>query len=118
FSRAKLDHFWRAPKSRRHRPSDARRRPRVTISLGPLFLRRRIPLARAIPSIFLGGQFCPGARRSREATPVSLELNRSLQQQQRTRAQLGSEKGFEGRPRRLRSPKLTTLRRTPKPCSA
>ena len=29
-----------------------------------------------------------------------------------------SEKGLEGRPRRLRSPKLTTLRRTPKACSA
>jgi SAM domain (Sterile alpha motif) len=29
-----------------------------------------------------------------------------------------SEIGLEGRPRRLRSPKLTTLRRTPKACSA
>src|SRR4029077_11904054 len=29
-----------------------------------------------------------------------------------------SEIGLEGRPRRLRSPKLTTLRRTPKVCSA
>jgi hypothetical protein len=66
----------------------------ATISLCPLFLRRRIPLARAVPSIFLGGRFCPGARRSRWAMSratcrVSLELNRSLQQQQRTRAQLG-----------------------------
>jgi hypothetical protein len=76
----------------------------ATISLCPLFLRRRIPLARAVPSIFLGGQFCRSAkvtlgnvRLSREPAltrrwphaVVSLEPNRSRQQQQRTRAQLG-----------------------------
>ena len=42
-----------------HAAARARRFPLV-----PLFLRRRIPPARAVPSIFLGGQFCPGARRS------------------------------------------------------
>src|SRR5271165_4208157 len=110
-----------------HAAARARRFPFV-----PFFLRRRIPLARCsqhfpwrpvppgsakvtlahvdyLASLFCrGGGHMPCLFRTEPLPATTAKDARS------TRA----EKSLEGRPRRLRSPKLTTVRRTPKACSA